>query len=288
MSDGRTRLQGKVTDVPVAGGHLRVEQCGDGPALILLHGWTLDRRTWIPQLQLAEQLRLVTLDRRGFGQSTAPPDLAQEPADVLAVADALGLDRFALLGMSQAGRVAVHVARTAPERVCGLILYGTSLDGLMAQGDAEVSPAEAMRRAFQAGEPAKALKVWKAHPLAQLATAEGALLLDRILQEYLGRDLLQPAGELPLCLSDFARLDLPIHGIVGACDTKWRRRVAQMIAALRPDNLLASIKGAGHLANLDQPADFNQAVVRCLAGQTAGGPLPDTKPGPACADPGSS
>ena len=50
-----------------------------GTALVLLHGWALDRRAWQPQFgELASRFRLVAIDRRGFGRSTAPPDLATE------------------------------------------------------------------------------------------------------------------------------------------------------------------------------------------------------------------
>ena len=57
---------------------------------------------------LADRFRLVAIDRRGFGRSTAPPDLNREVADLVAVRDALGLDRMVLVGMSQGGRVALH------------------------------------------------------------------------------------------------------------------------------------------------------------------------------------
>ena len=82
--------------------------------MLLLHGWSLDRRAWAPQIPLAERHRLVLIDRRGFGRSAAPPDLAAETLDLLALCERLELDRPILVGMSQGGRIALHAAFKAP------------------------------------------------------------------------------------------------------------------------------------------------------------------------------
>src|SRR5690606_18355591 len=60
------RLGGTVRQVSVEGGSLAVETIGVGPPLILLHGWTLDRRMWMPQIAaLARRYQLIAYDRRG-------------------------------------------------------------------------------------------------------------------------------------------------------------------------------------------------------------------------------
>ena len=74
------RLGGETLWLQVDGGTLAVEKVGQGPTVVLLHGWTLDRRMWTMQARaLANRFTLVAIDRRGFGQSTAPPHQSPEP-----------------------------------------------------------------------------------------------------------------------------------------------------------------------------------------------------------------
>lgn len=257
--DRRARLGGRAFDIAVPGGFIRAETLGEGPPLFLLHGWTLDRRMWLPQVPLARHFTLIAMDRRGFGQSTAPPGLAHEPEDVVAVADVLGHSRFHLLGMSQAGRVALNVALTHPARVESLILFGSPLDGLP-EVDEEAAPTAAMQADFRAGRPERAIEAWKAHPLARLASPGGQPLLDSILGDYTGRDLMQPGEPLPAPLALIAQLETPTLCVVGSKDTSWRRTVARTVAVKAKHGRRAIVPDAGHLANIDRPDAFNQLI----------------------------
>ena len=94
---------------------------GSGPPLVLVHGDFLDGpTTWAAQIEtLAGQHRLIVPDRRGRGQSPKEPrpyTIEGDAADVLALADELGLARFHLAGQSYGAIVALEVARRAPER----------------------------------------------------------------------------------------------------------------------------------------------------------------------------
>ena len=115
-------------EVAVDGGTVPIAVTGEGPPLILLHGWTLDHRMWGPQVAgLAGDYLLVMPDRRGCGRATAPPDLAREAEDVIAIADFLGLDRFALVGLSRGAVVALDVARRFAGRLSALAVSGAPL-----------------------------------------------------------------------------------------------------------------------------------------------------------------
>lgn len=98
----------------------------DGSPVILLHGFPESARTWRHQLtDLAAEFRLVAPDQRGFVGSDKPRAVeAYKPdrlvADVFALADALGLERFALVGHDWGGAVAWAAALKQPERVTGL------------------------------------------------------------------------------------------------------------------------------------------------------------------------
>ncbi len=115
---------------------LHVESDGTGPPLVVVHGGLgvdhrIYRRTLAP---LAEMFRVVFFDQRGNGRS-APVDLAtvtmeQLADDVAALADALGLERFSVLGHSYGGFVAQEFALRYPDRLDRLVLVDTTPGGL--------------------------------------------------------------------------------------------------------------------------------------------------------------
>ncbi|MBS3961735.1 MAG: alpha/beta hydrolase [Sandarakinorhabdus sp.] len=249
------RPSGEVIAVPVGDGVVVAEVVGTGPPLLLIHGWTLDRRIWDLQRPLARHFRIVAVDRRGFGQSTAPPDLGREPADIIAVADALGLDRFALGGLSQGGRVAMRTALLAPRRVTHVVLLGSALDGLGSDDAEPPIPIAAMRSAACAGDLDGLRACWRRHPFMAARTVRGRRLLDGILSDYDGRELLSGAGCLPVMAGDLAALGMPVCALVGVHDTPHRHQVAAAIAQFSPRGSLIKIPRAGHLCNLDNPRD---------------------------------
>lgn len=125
MSDGRGTIL--AVDAPP----LHVTEFGpaDGPPVLALHGVTGHSRRWQVLAEALPALRLVAVDLRGHGHSPwAPPwHLEQHVADALAVLDRLGLDRVDVAGHSFGGAIAVHLARTAPERVRRLVLLDPAI-----------------------------------------------------------------------------------------------------------------------------------------------------------------
>lgn len=115
-----------------AGSRIEYEVTGDGPPLVLLHGFFGDRSTWHAAGHvglLADQFRLVLIDLIGHGGSDAPPDPArcqmdEHAHDVVAVLDSLGVDRAAVWGASMGGRVGFHLMTRFPDRLAALIAGG--------------------------------------------------------------------------------------------------------------------------------------------------------------------
>jgi pimeloyl-ACP methyl ester carboxylesterase len=95
----------------------------DAPPVILLHGFPESHRTWRALAPLiSDKLRLVMPDQRGFGDSDRPREVEAYAtdkliADIFALADALGIDRFALVGHDWGGAVAWAAAIQGNERV---------------------------------------------------------------------------------------------------------------------------------------------------------------------------
>jgi pimeloyl-ACP methyl ester carboxylesterase len=111
---------------------LAVECRGDGPPVLLVHGFGGAKEDFADHVpSLAEHATVVTFDHRGHGSSDHPPDegayaLDRLVADTLGVADGLGFDHFRLLGHSMGGMVARRVVLADPDRVDALVLMDTS------------------------------------------------------------------------------------------------------------------------------------------------------------------
>ena len=242
--------------VPVTGGDVHVRASGSGPLVIFLHGWTLDWRIWSPQTHLRD-IHLVMPDRRGFGKSTAPPNLEAECEDVLKIADHFGADDFAIVGLSQGAAVALDCARKFGPRIRAVALIGAPLHHLVPEPDGlpEIDRA-ALTRLVREGRLGDMITLWRQHELTQVAPqARG--LLDAILADYDGRD--QMTDQLPLAFTagDIATLSMPVLAIAGAQDSHWRRQVVHYIGTHAPYGQCNIVPHAGHIANVDAADAIN-------------------------------
>ncbi|MEE1618348.1 alpha/beta fold hydrolase [Brachybacterium sp. J153] len=133
---------------PVDGIDLRYDVSGDGPALVLLHGSVLSRAIWrgLGYLApLAAEHTVIRVDLRGHGGSGTPHEpsaytQAAFVADLLAVLDAEGHTRAALLGYSLGARVALSCALEHPGRITRLVSLGGSASAQQGAVDAVFFP----------------------------------------------------------------------------------------------------------------------------------------------------
>ena len=109
--------------------------CPHNPPLILVHGWLSHRGVWRTTLPLLEaHYYCVSLDLLGFGDSDKPQhgdySLLAQGRRVLALADALGFERFTLLGHSMGGQIALCTAALlAPGRITRLVSVAGVVSG---------------------------------------------------------------------------------------------------------------------------------------------------------------
>ena len=140
---------------------LHVARCGQGRPLVLLHGWPEFWLTWEPVMRrLADRFQLIVPDLRGFGDSDKPtgPFGPQDQArDILAVIDALGLDRVGLVGHDIGGAVMQGLARLAPERLTGVFFFDFVYPGIGARMGAPDRLLDTWYMTFHATDLAPAL-----------------------------------------------------------------------------------------------------------------------------------
>jgi pimeloyl-ACP methyl ester carboxylesterase len=256
-----------VSDAPVA---LHVEIAGDGPAIVLAHGFGGSARNFRATARaLRARWRVVLFDARGHARSEAPRDpAAYGPeafvADLGRVLDAAGAERAVVGGLSMGAATALAFALTHRERVRGLVLAAYPGAG----GVASVAErfADAIER--RGLEAAGAEFVWG--PRSGLGEA-GARLVRRGFLEHAPHALAatlrgalarQPA--LEALAPALARLDVPALVIVGARDAPSVTASRALVAAL-PRARLVEVPDAGHVVNLEQRRAFNAALEEFLA-----------------------
>jgi 2-succinyl-6-hydroxy-2,4-cyclohexadiene-1-carboxylate synthase len=236
--------------------------------VVLLHGFSGTRRAWdgvIARLD-RERYRPLALDLPGHGQAPAA-SFAGCVASVLAQAPV----SFTLGGYSMGGRVALHVALAAPERVARLVLIACS-PGI------EDSAERAARRAsdgvlaaeLEQGSFDEFIERWRTQPLfAAEPPAVGELA--RADQRRNRPERLAAAlrtlgtGEMEPLWARLQELEMPVTVLVGERDHKFRA-LGQRMAELLPDGELSVVAG-GHGLPLENPA----GVARALEGPGGGG-----------------
>jgi pimeloyl-ACP methyl ester carboxylesterase len=255
--------------IAVEGGEVAAWTTGaNKAALIFLHGWTLDHRIWTPQFEdgtLAARHRLVAIDRRGFGVSSAPPDLDREASDVITVMDRLSIARAVIVGQSQAGRVALRLALDHGKRIAGLVLAGAPVAGFHpAVRTADDIPVDHYRALVRAGRIDEMKALWARHAMIATTGADQALIAAQ-LRDYDGRDLLAAPAPPGPDIQRIGAIQIPAMVVTGARDTAWRRLVGDAMAYALPHGRRAEIPAAGHLCNVDAPARFNRLIATFAA-----------------------
>src|SRR4051812_42817297 len=130
-------VAGNAQRLMVHGVNLAVELQGEGPAILFIHGYPLNRSMWRDQVNALEGFRRIAPDLRGMGQSDAPDlgyGMAIYAADLAALLDALGIDEVILCGHSMGGYIAFEFLRAWRSRVRGLILIDSRAEADSADG----------------------------------------------------------------------------------------------------------------------------------------------------------
>lgn len=235
--------------------------------LVLLHGFTQTGRSWDGVVEALGPQRYTALapDLRGHGSAAAarPITFAAIADDVLAA----GGDRFALAGYSMGGRLALHTALTAPERVSRLVLVATTAgiaDDAERSQRREADEALAERIAGQTIDEVAA--AWGAQPLfaAQSAAVRARAHADRLRNDPAGLAASLRGvgtGAMAPLWDRLGALRMPAEVLVGERDPKFRALGERLCAAL-PDARLTVVPGAGHALTLETPEAVAAALAR--------------------------
>jgi pimeloyl-ACP methyl ester carboxylesterase len=250
---------------------IHYEVHGDGPPLLLTHGYSSTSAMWQGQIEaLSKHHRLVLWDMRGHGQSDYPEDPsaysgALTVGDMAALLDQVGAARAIVGGLSLGGYMSLAFYRAHPERVSALLIIDTGPgfkkdDAREAWNERAVDTAERFEREGLGG--LKAASRERSTVIHRDATG-----LARAARGMLPQRDARVIELLP-------DIRVPSLIVVGADDTPFLA-ASDYMAAKIPGAKKRVIPAAGHVVNIDQPQAFIDAVLPFLdslpSGATAKG-----------------
>jgi pimeloyl-ACP methyl ester carboxylesterase len=258
----------ELSSTEVDGYSIAYREAGQGPALVLLHGFLCDSRCWRRQLAgLSDSFRVVAWDAPGAGSSSDPPDTFTTTNYACCLAsflDALGIDRAHVLGLSWGGILAQEFYRLYPERLRCLILADTYA-GWKGSLPEPVWQERLATCLLDAKGPTDAL-VAKFLPglFTDAAPQDLREEMSAIVSEF------HPIGFRLMSLSSaemdtrnlLPRIDVPTLVLWGDDDRRSPMYVAEALHAAIPGAELVIIPNAGHVSNMEQPDAFNGHVRR--------------------------
>jgi pimeloyl-ACP methyl ester carboxylesterase len=248
------------------GGRLAVNDAGSGPAVVFLHSLAGNMSQWTAQLQHLRQARRgVALDLRGHGHSEPPSDgrytIEAQVPDLDAVVDALGLERFALVGHSFGAGVALEYAAARPERVSHLVVADPI-------GDGTQTPEDEVRPFLDALDSPAYTETIEGY-WSSIAGSDGAVL-QRLLADLRATPRETVVRGLHAVMAydpkpALARLRMPTLAVITPAND-----FPYSMHKLPPGLPHRVIEGTGHWLQIERPAEFNRILDRFFTQNQAG------------------
>jgi pimeloyl-ACP methyl ester carboxylesterase len=268
-----------VRETTVAGRHVRYADVGAGRPLLLLHAFPLSHGLWRRQLESpAPGWRYVAPDLRGFGGSErvaadAPRRTAGARSmndyadDLIALIDSLELEAPAVAGVSMGGYVAFALLRRVGARISGLVLSDT-------RAEADSEEARGNRHRMQDLVLEKGVGAVAHEMIPHLLGPTSRRERPELEEEIRGliednspaaiHDALECLATRPDATPLLGAIRCPTLVTVGEEDALTPVGLHRAMKAAIPGARLEVIEGAGHLANLEQPAAYNEVLLEFL------------------------
>jgi 3-oxoadipate enol-lactonase len=258
-------LGGIVPHTSNYGVELHYREEGDGRAVLLIHGHTLDQRIWdwlAPGLT-SEGLRLIRPDLRGHGRSGRPDQgyhWIHHAGDMAAVMDDCGIDRCAVVGYSLGGGVALEMAITMADRVDALVLLSPVLPDRPFEEAFFASLRQVAAAIRNDGVAAAMRGPWMASPLWSFSDARPELRqkIEEIVGDFPGaeylateRDQVERTWMVPDRLGE---IGVPTLVVVGEKELPGFVAWSEEISGAVPGGRLERLAGLGHMHLLEDPA----------------------------------
>ena len=259
-------MKARINDVDLA-----YSDEGQGPPVIFLHAFPLNRTTWAPQVAgLSDRYRVVTIDLRGHGESDAPMwryTLDQFAEDVNGLLEHLDIARATFVGLSMGGYILFALYRKYPALFQALVLADTRATA--DTPDAKAARFSMAQVAYRRGASAIA-ELMLPKLLSPAACEHRADLRDHLRTIITGNQVSGIVGDLmameerPDSTPLLSTISVPTLVIVGEEDLASPPEDVKSMADRIPGSTFVRIPQAGHLSNMENPAAFNEALLSFL------------------------
>jgi pimeloyl-ACP methyl ester carboxylesterase len=241
---------------------------------VLIHGGQMDCRMWDDQFNtLAESFHVIRYDVRGYGGSFQPDLLYSDADDLAGLLDYLKVKQAHIVGLSLGGRIAIDFAVGHPARVSSLVLAGPGLSGYEPPNAVETDLRmwELIKAARDDG-PEKVSELWLKDPFMAPAMEQPRIVpqLRKLAREnahcWLQNPVLQRSPK-PLAATRLGEIKVATLLLIGDRDVPQSKATIETLEKGIGGAKKVVIKNAGHMVNMEQPAEFNEAVLTFLRKQ---------------------
>jgi pimeloyl-ACP methyl ester carboxylesterase len=269
---------------PIDGSKLYYEVAGEGHPLLLVHSMMTSHKLWDDQFgEFAKKYRVIRYDVRGFGQSQMTSAPFSDTQDIKQLLERLNIEKTYILGLSMGAEIAMHFTLDHPAMVDALIMSGAGLDGYdySAEGMEKWKSFVAIiqeRDFSRATERFIDLFVDNPiHPANEVIRQRARILM----KDYKFPHFLPPENEPPQAeeasvaaeapaeyvpaIQKLAEIEVPTLVILGEGENADTLAIGDILSRDIPNAQKVMIP-AGHFTSLQNPAAFNQAVLKFLAG----------------------
>ncbi len=267
------------------GVRLHYEEAGEGDAIVFVHEFAGDHRSFEPQLRFfSRRFRCLAFNARGYPPSDVPGGVERygqkiAAADIVAVMDAAGVERAHIVGLSMGAFATLHAGLDFPERACSLVLAGigygaepereaefrelseqaaTAFETEGSAAFAEIYGASAARVQFQAKDP----RGWR-------EMIDGLAGHDPVGSANTMRGVQAKRPSLYSLEDQLRKLALPTLIICGDEDDHTLQPGIFLKRSIKASGLMVLPK-TGHALNLEEPDQVNRALAEFFAQVEAG------------------
>jgi len=254
------------TYLDVEGSRLCFEVAGSGSPVVLLHGGWLDMRQWDEEFDaLAREHRVVRYDARGYGRSALGSTPYSHLEDLASLLRGLGIDRTQLVGLSNGAAIAVEFALWAPASVHSLVIGPAPMRG-HDLGPEFMTGMRAVTSAGAAGDKdACVAAAWDFAPLRVAAgLSEARPRIDMMIRAhdfgYARPGAPKRSSLEPPVSARFEEVAAPTLVVIGDGEMPALIEQGETMARRIPGARVELIPGAGHVVNVERPAEYQAAV----------------------------
>jgi pimeloyl-ACP methyl ester carboxylesterase len=270
-----SELQSESGLAAIGNARIYYEIAGEGQPFVMIHAGVADSRQWNNEfVHFARRFRVLRYDLRGYGKSEPVDGEFSHLQDLTALLDVMHIHQPAILmGCSMGGGLAMDFALTQPSRVAALIMVDSGPRGLELDVP-EPAEFEAAEKAYNAGDvdllAEIETQIWfdgMGRTPAQVNSVMRQLAYEMnrhaLSLEARGLGKRLPDTDVPAA-EHLGGLHVPVLVIVGAQDIPYMQAAADYMVEQIPSARQETIEDAAHLANMDQPEEFQRIVTAFL------------------------